>query len=70
VGARLGVTMVVLTRAGWIPGAEAPIDQYRLVLVVTAIVGIVGAIVVFLLQGRQDPVKSVWDLRDERVPTA
>lgn len=68
VGARLGVTMVVLTRAGWIEGVVAPIDQYRLVLVVTALVGVIGAVVVFLLQGRQDPVKSVWDLRDERAP--
>lgn len=70
VGARLGVTVVVLLRAGWIDAAADPIVQYRLALIVDTIVGFVGAIVVFLLQGRQDPVKSVWDLRDERVPTA
>lgn len=70
VGARMGVTMVVLLRAGWIPGAETALAQDRLALVVAMLVGFAGAVVVFLLQGRQDPVKSVWDLRDERVPTA
>lgn len=68
VGVRLGVTVVVLLRAGWVVGASTQLDAMRLAVAFAALVGVVGAIAIFLLLGRQDPVKSVWDLRDERVP--
>jgi MFS transporter, DHA2 family, multidrug resistance protein len=70
VGVRLGVTAVVLLRADWVAGASTELDQLRLAVAFAALIGFLGAIAIFLLLGRQDPVKSVWDLRDERVPTA
>jgi hypothetical protein len=30
--------------------------------------GIIGGIVVLVLLGAADPVRSVWDLREERAP--
>ena len=70
VGARIGVTAVVLLRAGWVAGAETQLDAMRLAVAFAAAVGFAGAIAVFLLLGPQDPVKSVWDLRDERASAA
>ena len=39
----------------------------QLTLVVGGIIGIVGGILVFAALGRHDPVRTVWDLREERV---
>jgi DHA2 family methylenomycin A resistance protein-like MFS transporter len=65
VGARLGVTLVVLLRAGHL-GAGTELHWLQLSLAVAVAVGLVGGVAILLLLGGQDPVRSVWDLRDER----
>jgi hypothetical protein len=40
------------------------------VLAVAGVVAAIGGIAVFLLLGRDDPVCTVWDLRDERATPA
>ena len=69
VGARLGTMLIVLLRVGTVTGGST-LDALRLALVVAAVVGAIGAVVAFLLLGRDDPVRTVWDLRDERDPAA
>jgi MFS family permease len=69
VGTRLGTTMIVLLWTGAIGGLTLA-DSLRLGLTVAAIIGVVGGIGVFLLLGPDDPVRTVWDLRDERVSAA
>ncbi|MEI8334587.1 MAG: hypothetical protein WCH74_12175 [Chloroflexota bacterium] len=66
VGGRLGTTLVVLARSGAL-GADRPeVSSLQLTLKVAAVVGVVGGILVFALLGPDDPVRTVWDLRDER----
>ncbi len=68
VGARLGTTLVVLLRSGAITDAPE-LDWLRLGLAVAGVVGVIGGILVFVLLGPEDPVRTVWDLRDERTAT-
>jgi MFS family permease len=65
VGARVGVTIVVLLRAGMVPGLSE-LQALQLAIAFAAFVSVVGGVAVFLLLGTHDPVRSVWDLRDER----
>jgi DHA2 family methylenomycin A resistance protein-like MFS transporter len=65
VGARLGTTLVILVRTGAL-GAIPETEWLRVSLLAAAIAGAIGGIVIFLLLGRGDPVRSVWDLREER----
>ena len=66
VGTRLGTTMIVLLWTGAIGGMTL-VDSLRLGLVVAGVIGAVGGVAVFLLLGSDDPVRTVWDLRDERI---
>jgi MFS family permease len=66
VGARLGTTLVVLARTGAL-GDGPEVRSLQVTLMVAAIIGVVGGILVFALLGRDDPVRTVWDLREERV---
>jgi MFS family permease len=66
VGARLGATLVVLARTGAL-GDVPEVRALQLTLMVAALIGVVGGVVIFALLGRDDPVRTVWDLRDERV---
>ena len=69
VGTRLGTTMIVLLWTGAIGGMTVA-DSLRLGLVVAGVLGAVGGVAVFLLLGPDDPVRTVWDLKDERAGTA
>jgi len=65
VGARLGTTLVVLARSGaFSEGSE--LYWLQICLLIAAIVAATGGVVVFLLLGPHDPVRTVWELRDER----
>jgi DHA2 family multidrug resistance protein-like MFS transporter len=65
VGTRLGTTLIVLVWTGAV-GDLTVADSLRLGLAVAGIVGVIGGVGVFLLLGPDDPVRTVWDLRDER----
>jgi len=66
VGTRLGITMVVLLQAGVLGADAAPLEWMRVALLAGAIIGAIGGIVVLVLLGRLEPVRTMWDLRDER----
>lgn len=67
VGTRLGVTVVLLLQAGLLPGATSdPILWLRTAMVFGGLVGVAGGIVIVVLLGRQNPVRTMWDHRDER----
>jgi hypothetical protein len=52
-------------RAGAVTDAPE-LDWLRLGLPVAGIVDVISGMVVFLLLGPDDPVRTVWNLRDER----
>jgi hypothetical protein len=46
---------------------DAPeLEWLRLGLAAAGIFGVIGEIAVFVFLGPEDPVRTVWDLRDER----
>ncbi len=65
VGARLGTLLIVLVRTGVLV-SDSQLDGFRVGLLLAGLMGLVGAVAVFALLGRDDPVRTVWDLRDER----
>ena len=66
VGTRLGITMVVVLQAGVLGTETGPLEWMRVALMAGAIVGVIGGVAVLILLGSLDPVRTVWDLRDER----
>ena len=66
VGTRLGVMVVVVLQAGILKNATEPLEWMRVALMAGGIVGVIGGVVVLVLLGGLDPVRTMWDLRDER----
>jgi len=65
VGTRLGATLIVLVRTGAL-GQASDLHWLQVSLLVAGVVGVIGGIAVFLLLGSRDPIRTVWDLREER----
>jgi hypothetical protein len=64
----LVATLIVLLWTGAIGGMTV-VDSLRLGLVIAGAIGAVGGVAGFLLLGPDDPVRTVWYLRDERPAT-
>jgi MFS family permease len=64
VGTRMGITLVVLLQSGVL--GTGPLESIRAGLLTAAVIGVVGGFIVFVLLGPHDPVRTMWDLRDER----
>lgn len=70
VGTRLGVTLVVLLQGGGIATGPDPLRWLQVALVAGVVIGGIGGVVVMLLIGSGDPVRTMWDHRDEREASA
>jgi hypothetical protein len=46
--------------------ASAYVDGVQAVLAASGVVGIVGAVIAWFLMGRRDPLRTVFDMQDER----
>ena len=67
VGARLGTMLIVVVRVGVAVGDDQ-VDVLRVGLIAAVAFAVMGGITAFALLGRDDPIRTVWDLRDERSP--
>jgi MFS family permease len=64
IGTRMGLMLAVFATGGGL-GANVLLS-IRLSLIFAGAIGVIGGILIFFLLGSHDPVRTQWDLRDER----